>query len=79
MPKVGEDFEKLVTRVEAVLAPDGAEVKHDQYLKDAITGEERQVDGTIRYKIGTLPILITIESRDRTSTQDVTWIEQLAT
>jgi hypothetical protein len=79
MAKAGEDFEKLVTRVEAVLAPAGAEVKHDQYLKDAITGEERQVDGTIRFTAGSLPILITIESRDRTSIQDVTWIEQLAT
>jgi hypothetical protein len=79
MAKAGEDFEKLVTRVEAVLAPDGAEVKHNQYLPDSITGQQRQVDATIRFTAGPLPVLITIESRDRTSTEDVTWIEQLAT
>lgn len=79
MARAGLDFEKLVTRVEAVLAPDGAKVEHDQYLPDKITGESRQVDGTIRFAIGGVPILITIESRDRSSIQDVTWIEQIAT
>jgi hypothetical protein len=38
----------------------------------------REVDGSIRYSIGSVPILITIECRERVAIQDVTWLEQLA-
>jgi len=37
------------------------------------------VDASIRYTVGTSDLLITLECRDRVRTQDVTWIEQLAT
>lgn len=73
------EFEKLSARIEGALAPKGAVVKSPDKIRDIVTGSSREVDASIRYKIGTVPILITVECRKRDSTQDVTWIEQLAT
>ena len=42
-------------------------------------GGLREVDASIRYTVGTSPLLITVECRDRGRTQDITWIEQLIT
>jgi len=71
------EFEKLIARIEKAMAPSGAIVKTPDRVLDKTTGSPREVDATIRYQVGTCPILITIECRDRTSIEDVTWIEQL--
>jgi hypothetical protein len=68
-----------MTRVEAALAPKGAIVRSPDRIPDLLTGSLRQVDGSIRFKIGSVPILITLESRRREAVQDDSWIEQLAT
>jgi hypothetical protein len=44
-----------------------------------ISGQEREVDITLRSHVGTTPVLIAIECRDRKIKSDVTWIEQLNT
>ncbi len=72
------EFEKLVSRIEQAMAPTGASVKSPDRIPDKVTGELREVDVSIRYKIGTTPVLITIECRDRSSTEDVRWIEEIA-
>ncbi len=72
------EFEKLVARIEQAMAPTGALVKSPDRIPDKITGELREVDASIRYIIGTSPILITIECRDRNGIEDVRWIEQIA-
>jgi hypothetical protein len=71
-------FEKLIARIEHAMAPSRAVVTSPDRIPDKVTGELREVDASIRYKIGTCPVLITIECRDRTSVEDVRWIEQLA-
>jgi hypothetical protein len=71
-------FEKLVARIEQVLAPD-AVVKSPDKIKDLVTGSRRDVDASIRLKVGSTQILITVECRKRSRLQDDTWIEQLAT
>lgn len=68
-----------MTRVEAALAPKGAIVRSPDRIPDLLTGSLRQVDGSIRFTVGSVPILITLESRHREAVQDDTWIEQLAT
>jgi hypothetical protein len=73
-----KEFEQLIARIERAIAPSGAELKSPDQLPDKVTGELREVDVSIRYKVGTCPILITIECRDRSKVEDVTWIEQLA-
>lgn len=74
-----KQFEELAARLEAALAPEGAKVKSPDRLRDQFTGQYREVDASIRYSVGSSDLLITIECRDRVRTQDVTWIEQLAT
>jgi len=71
-------FEKMIARIEHTIAPSGAVVASHDRIPDNVTGELREVDVSIRYKVGTCPVLITIECRDRTSVADVRWIEQLA-
>lgn len=71
-------FEEVAGRIEAHLAPTGAVVKLDDHLRDKKTGQLRQVDASIRYRVGSVEILITLECRRHSDPQDVTWIEQLA-
>lgn len=73
------ELEKLVAVIEGAMLPTGATVKSPDRILDKVSGSLREVDASIRYKVGTTPILITVECRDRTSVQDATWIEQLAT
>jgi hypothetical protein len=77
MTTAWREFEKLIARIEQAMAPSGATVKSPDHIPDNVTGQLREVDASIRYKVGTCPILITIECRDRSSIEDVTWIEQL--
>lgn len=72
------EFEKRIARIEAVLAPRGAVVKSPDRVQDLVLGSWREVDASIRYRLGTVPVLITIECRLHKATQDDTWIEQLA-
>ncbi|MCB8942427.1 MAG: restriction endonuclease [Ardenticatenaceae bacterium] len=72
------EFEKLVARIEADASLQGLEIKSPDRIPSKITGRKREVDVSIRSKIGTTEILVTIECRKRKPKQDVTWIEQLA-
>ncbi len=72
-------FEELVARIERAAAPTDAIVTSPDHIPDVNSGPKREVDASIRFRVGTAPVLITIECRKRKSTQDVTWIEQLVT
>ncbi|MHC2293397.1 restriction endonuclease [Bradyrhizobium barranii] len=72
-------FEELVSRIERAASAHGALVTSPDRIRDLTTGQLREVDASIRQKIGTSEILVTIECRKRGRTQDDTWIEQLAT
>jgi hypothetical protein len=78
MPRKGRELEQLIERLEAALSPEGAVVKSPDSIPDKTTGEPREVDVSIRYRVGSADILITVECRDRSAVQDVTWIEQIA-
>lgn len=73
------EFEKLIARIEADAGPQGIVVKSPDRIRCKLTGRLREVDATIRTKVGTAEMLISIECRRRTKVQDVTWLEQLAT
>ena len=79
MSRKGRDFELLVKMLEETLAPLGVEIKSPDLLTDKITGKNREVDVSIRSRIGSAECLIIIECRDRATNEDVTWLEQLAT
>ena len=72
-------FEEFVSRIEEAAAGHDAVVKSPDRIRDLTTGRLREVDASIRQRIGTTEILVTIECRKRGRTQDDTWIEQLAT
>ena len=50
----------------------------DTKAQDKETKKEREVDVSIRYPVGSVSILITVECRRRGRVEDCTWIEQLA-
>lgn len=77
MARLGREFERMVARIEETLCPVGAQIKSPDKIKDRVTGIDREVDASIRYTIGSAPILITVECRDRGSVQDITWLEQV--
>lgn len=77
LTKTWREFERLTALIESHLGPKGAIIKSPDHLPDKITGELREVDASIRYQVGSIPILI-IECRDRKSVEDTRWIEQLA-
>lgn len=72
------EFERLIARIEADADPHGVVVKSPDRVRCKVTGRLREVDATIRSKVGSSDLLVTIECRDRARVQDVTWIEQLA-
>lgn len=73
------EFERLIARIEGDAGPRGLIVKSPDRLRCKLTGRLREVDASIRAKVGTTEMLLTIECRRRSKLQDVTWIEQLAT
>jgi hypothetical protein len=70
-------FEQVVAQFEKCLLPKSAIIKTPDRISDLTTNQKREVDASIRYKIGSVPILITIECRKRKNIQDIVWIEQL--
>jgi len=72
------EFEQLVARIEADAGPLGIKVTSPDRIRCKVTGRLREVDASVRSRVGTAEVLITIECRRRSKTQDVTWIEQLA-
>jgi len=74
-----QQFERLVARIEADAGPLGLTVTSPDRIRCKITGRLREVDATVRTKVGTTNLFVTIECRKRRPKQDVTWIEQLAT
>lgn len=53
MTRKSREFELLVSRIESAFKPMGATVTSPDYLVDVETGEEREVDVSVKYQIGT--------------------------
>ncbi|VVB64100.1 Uncharacterised protein [uncultured archaeon] len=79
MDRKGRNFEEIVKFIEETLAGTSIKVKSPDYILDKDTGQPREVDISLRGKIGSSNILVIIECRDRMKDppQDVTWIEQI--
>jgi len=68
-----------VARIERAASSRGVAVRSPDRIRDLTTGRLREVDASVRQKIGTTEILVTVECRKRGRKGDDTWIEQLAT
>jgi hypothetical protein len=78
MARAGRELETLVAVLEQALRPQGVHIQSPDYVEDSITGRRREVDVGIRASEGGA-LLAFCECRDRSKTQDVTWVEQVVT
>ena len=67
-----------MTLIEGCLVPEGARVKSPDHVLDKTTGRTREVDVSIRMRVGSVPVLILVECRDRKRPEGPEWIEQIA-
>jgi hypothetical protein len=74
----GRDLELLVERVERILQGSSATIVRNDRIPDMDTGEEREIDLSVRFPAGDVPVLLIFECRDRSRVQDVRWIEELS-
>jgi hypothetical protein len=71
-------IQDLAAAIEESMLPPGAIVTSpDRKVWDYDTESFSEVDVSIRYKLGSAEILVVMECRDRSRTDDKTWIEQL--
>jgi hypothetical protein len=84
MPRKGRALEQLVAGLEKVLGPTDVVIRSPEYIVGRNTGERREVDVSLRTKIGSLELFVMIECRDRKRRQGTAriegteWIEQVA-
>lgn len=71
------EFQDLVARIERTLSKGSIKIASPDRVRSLITGRLREVDASLRTRVGSSEILITIECRRRRAAQDVTWLEQL--
>jgi len=69
-------FEELVKKVQEDLAP-GALVTLDEKIEGKITGVKRQIDISIRQKIGQYEVLIVMDCKDLSKPVDVKDVEEV--
>ena len=54
------------------------EIRSPDYIVGRLSGQRREVDVSLRSRVGSVDVLVIVECRDRSKAQGVTWIEQLA-
>ncbi len=76
MPKRSNDFQRLVYLVRVNLA-EGAKVTESKLMRDRLTKRKREVDVVIEGKVGSHPVIVSVECRDHKRVADVTWIDTM--
>jgi hypothetical protein len=79
MVKPWRELEKLVADLERLFADSHVEVKSPDRLRDRHTGRLRDVDVSVRGRVGSSDLLVIIECRSRSKKSEIDWIEQVAT
>lgn len=78
MPKCSTNFQDLIELLERQLAPAGATITASKLLKDARSGQDREVDIVIETKSGIHPVTIGIEVVEHKRPTSAPWIEGMA-
>lgn len=76
MPKRTNNFQKIVFLVKKHVS-DGAMVTESKYLKDSITGTDREVDICIESSVAGHQITVSIECMDHNRKATVKWVEEM--
>ena len=79
MPRKGRGLENLVGLIEEALKGAEVAVRSPEHVKGRHSNETREIDVTLRGKVGSTDLLVIFECRERENPQGVDWIEQLAT
>lgn len=74
--KPGKEFQDIIAEIQKQLSGDSV-IKSPDYIMGVITRIKREVDVSIRSKIGLYDFLTIIECRDHERPVNVTYIEQL--
>jgi hypothetical protein len=69
----------LTARIEGALSGKGVVIKSPDHLEDKVAGGTREVDVSLRCRVGSVDVVVIVECRDRGRSADVTWIEQVKT
>lgn len=77
MPARTNAFQQIVRLIYEHLARDGEVLEESEMLRDADTGEMREVDVTLRRQIAGVTIVISIEATKRGRRADITWVESM--
>jgi hypothetical protein len=78
MPRDGRALELLVARLEVAASAGGADVRSPDYITGKNSESQREIDVTVRSKVGSTSVLVMLECRDRAGKQDVRWIDEIA-
>lgn len=78
MAKAGRDLEELVETLESLLAGTGVELRSPEIIRGKVSKTPREIDVTMRSRIGSTPVLVMMECRKRGRIQDVQWIDEIA-
>ncbi len=76
VPTRTNEFQKLILFIKSHLAPT-AVIAESKFLKDRLTGAEREVDVCLEQKLGGHTLVVSIECTDSSRKADVTWVEQM--
>jgi len=80
MARDGREFERLIEKLERLVASSDVEIIRNAKLIDKRTGGEREIDILLKAKVaGSHDINIIIECRNRNANPDVKWIDEIAT
>jgi hypothetical protein len=77
LSRKGRDLELLVAQYERALSDKGIKVASPEYVTGRLTGKKREIDISLRGKVGSAEIFAIVECRDRQGKEDVRWIEQI--
>jgi len=76
--KTGHTLERLVRRLESLYCDSSVSIVTRERVISR-SGVSREVDVVLRGRVGSVDTMVAFECRDRRSTDEVDWIEQLAT
>ncbi|WP_106971674.1 restriction endonuclease [Streptomyces xylophagus] len=77
MANAGRALEELVATLETLLSDSPVEIKSPDYITGRTTQTLREVDVSLRTRVGSATILVIIECRDRSRPQNVQWIDEI--
>jgi hypothetical protein len=78
MARRGRDLERLAAFLEKSLGPKGIQVTSSDFIGGKVSKSKREIDVSLRSRVGSTEVLVIMECRDRVEIEDVTWIEQIA-